>query len=68
LEGDKVMAEWLVFIGSIIGLIMASGAVFTWIGKSDDPCKHSYERIDSYNDKKIILVCRKCGKIKKLRR
>ena len=30
------------------------------------PCNHSYERVDTCNDKKMILVCRKCGKIKKL--
>ena len=31
-------------------------------------CKHSYERIDTCKDKKMILVCRRCGKIKKLRK
>ena len=30
------------------------------------PCNHSYERVDTCNDKNMILVCRKCGKIKKL--
>ena len=39
-----------------------------WIMKACDSCKHSYERIDDYNDKKMILICRRCGKIKKLRK
>lgn len=40
----------------------------TFIIKIMDDCEHSYERIDTCNDKKMILVCRKCGKIKKLRK
>ena len=31
-------------------------------------CSHSYERIDDCNDKKMVLVCQKCGKIKRLRK
>lgn len=33
-----------------------------------DSCNHCYERIDTCNDKKMILVCRRCGKIRKLRK
>lgn len=40
-------------------------ALSIWAMKACDPCNHSYERINDYNDKKIILVCYKCGKIKK---
>ena len=43
-------------------------ALSIWIMKAYDSCTHSYERIDDYNDKKMVLVCRKCGKIKKLRK
>jgi hypothetical protein len=43
-------------------------ALVVWIMKACDPCTHSYERIDNCNDKKMVLVCRHCGKIKKLRK
>ena len=43
-------------------------ALSIWVIKACDPCKHSYERADDCNDKKMILVCRRCGKIKKLRK
>ena len=33
----------------------------------DDRCKHSMEKIDSAGEY-IILVCRKCGKVKKVKR
>ena len=36
--------------------------------KISESCKHSYERMDNCNDKKMIFVCRRCGKIKKLRK
>ena len=42
--------------------------VSVWIVKACNSCNHSYERIDGVNDKKMILICRKCGKIKKLRK
>ena len=50
--------------------IITSGivALSIWVMKSCDSCNHSYERIDTCNDKKMILVCRRCGKIKKLRK
>ena len=51
--------------------IIAMGGVVAlsiWVMKACDSCKHSYERIDDCNDKKMILVCRRCGKIKKLRK
>ena len=47
----------VVFIGTLI-----------IIYKIGNDCLHSYERIDTCNDKKMILVCRRCGKIKKLRK
>ena len=62
------MLDWIGFIGSIIILAGAIGGIAVWITNSTDPCKHSYERVDGYNDKKMILVCRKCGKIKKLKK
>lgn len=43
-------------------------ALSIWVMKACDSCKHSYERIDNCNDKKMVLVCRRCGKIKKLRK
>lgn len=43
-------------------------AVTIWICNATDPCKHSYEIVDTCNDKKIVLVCRRCGKIKRLRK
>lgn len=51
----------IIAMGSVIALSI-------WFVKAYDSCKHSYERIDTYNDKKMILVCRRCGKIKKLRK
>ena len=33
----------------------------------DDRCKHSMEKIDSAGEY-VILVCRKCGKVKKVKR
>ena len=43
-------------------------ALSIWVMKACDSCNHSYERIDNCNDKKMILICRRCGKIKKLRK
>lgn len=55
----------LIFFGiiamSFIGVLVCTIII-------DDNCKHSYERMDDCNDKKMILVCRRCGKIKKLRK
>ena len=59
-----------IIIAVILGLIaMDIGAgVIVWMVKACDPCKHSYERVDNANDKNAILVCRRCGKIKKIRK
>ena len=43
-------------------------ALCVWVVKACDPCKHSYKRIDDCNDKKMVLVCSRCGKIKTLRK
>ena len=43
-------------------------ALCIWVVKACNPCPHSYERIDDCNDKKMVLVCRRCGKIKSLRK
>ena len=43
-------------------------ALCIWAVKAYNPCAHSYERIDDCNDKKMVLVCRRCGKIKSLRK
>lgn len=55
----------------IVGVILlfAVGIVLLAIlgTKMLTPCYHSYERVDTCNDKKMILVCRECGKIKYLR-
>ena len=63
------MFGWLVFVGSLVSLIVIV-VILTIVAYklTDGSCKHSYERIDDYNDKKMILICRKCGKIKKLRK
>ena len=43
-------------------------ALSVWVMKACDSCKHSYERVDDCNDKKMVLICRRCGKIKKLKK
>jgi hypothetical protein len=43
-------------------------ALSIWVMKACHSCTHSYERIDDCNDKKMVLVCQRCGKIKKLRK
>ena len=57
-------------VAVVLGIIVIGGvvALSIWVMKACDSCKHSYERIDNCNDKNMILVCRKCGKIKKLRK
>jgi hypothetical protein len=59
-----------VIVAAVVGIIVIAVvfALSIWVIKACDSCKHSYERIDDYNDKKMILVCRRCGKIKKLRK
>ena len=65
------MEVFWILVG-IVSLIVIStliiAAVSVWICNATNPCQHSYERVDTYNDKKMILVCRRCGKIKKLRK
>lgn len=51
----------------VIGTFTVAG-VTIWICKATDPCRHIYERVDICNDEKMLFVCRKCGKIKKLRK
>lgn len=57
-------------IAVALSVIVTGGvvALSIWVIKACESCKHSYERIDTCNDKKMILVCRRCGKIKKLRK
>lgn len=65
------MEACLIFIGIFIALLIGIGvllALSLWVYNVCEPCRHSYERIDTCNDKKMILVCNKCGKIKKLRK
>ena len=61
IEAIVAVVLGIVAMGSVIALSF-------WIMKVCDSCNHSYERIDNCNDKKMILVCRRCGKIKKLRK
>lgn len=60
----EVVAAIAVCVIIMVGVV----ALSIWVMKACDPCRHAYERIDTYNDKKIILVCRRCGKIKKLKK
>jgi hypothetical protein len=50
---------------TVMAIVIALGI---WVMKACDSCEHSYERIDNCNDKKMVLVFRRCGKIKKLRK
>lgn len=63
------MFDWLAFVGSLVSLIVIV-VILTIVAYklTDGSCNHSYERIDNCNDKKMVLVCRRCGKIKKLRK
>lgn len=62
------MIEAILGVGLVITVITVIIALGIWVMKACDSCKHSYERIDNCNDKKMVLVCRRCGKIKKLRK
>lgn len=63
------MMEFLAYIGVIFGILLfVAGIVGICKWACSDPCEHSYERIDTPNDKKMILVCHYCGKIKKIRK
>ncbi len=61
LEVVVVVVLAVVAMGGVVALSI-------WVMKACDSCHHSYERIDTYNDKNMILVCRRCGKIKKLKK
>lgn len=66
------MIEAVTVAAVVLGSIAISGAIIAalsiWVIKALNSCNHSYERVDTYSDKKMILVCDKCGKIKKLRK
>ena len=61
-------------IEAILGIVVSLIATAIIVGlsllvlKVCDSCNHCYERIDTCNDKKMVLVCSRCGKIKKLRK
>ena len=59
-----------VLMSVVLALVFMAGmvAIGIWVVKVCDSCQHSYERVDDSNDKKMILVCRKCGKIKQLKK
>lgn len=65
------MIVFLILISIVVSIcviaMLIAGAIL-WICRVTNPCKHSYERINGYNDKKMTLVCQKCGKIKRLRK
>lgn len=66
-----MMEIFWILIGVLAVIVIAAftvAAVTIWICKTTDPCRHAYERVDACNDKKMILVCCKCGKIKKLKK
>ena len=60
--------EFAEFIGVFVALFVVCVVAVIWVTSPQCGCNHSYERIDDCNDKKMILVCRRCGKIKKLRK
>lgn len=62
------MVEVILSFVLSITVMAIIAALSIWVMKACDPCTHSYERIDDYNDKKMVLVCRRCGKIKRLRK
>jgi hypothetical protein len=61
---EEAILSVVIAITVITGVV----ALSIWVMKACNACQHSYERIDNCNDKKMILVCRRCGKIKKLRK
>ena len=63
------MTGILIFFGVILGILVLVGGICVlakWTMSED--CDHCWERIDTCNDKKMILVCNRCGKIKKIRK
>lgn len=62
------MIEAILSVVLAIAVTAGVMALSIWFLKACYPCNHYYERIDDCNDKKMILVCSHCGKIKKLRK
>lgn len=62
------MMEVILSVALAITTMAIVAALSVWVMKACCPCEHSYERIDDCNDKKMVLVCRRCGKIKRLRK
>ena len=65
------MTGFLIFAGVIASILLLAvliAGLSIWACRATNPCNHCYERIDDCNDKKMVLVCRKCGKIRKLRK
>ena len=62
------LIECVCIIALIILPGVAMAGLLLWLYKTETRCRHSYERIDDCNDKDMVLVCRRCGKIKKLKK
>lgn len=62
------MMEVILSVVLTIIVMVSIAALSIWIMKACKSCNHSYERIDDYNDKRMVLVCRRCGKTKRLRK
>jgi hypothetical protein len=59
---------WLLIFGFIVVVTIVFSGVIVWIYKPSHYCNHSYERVDIYNNKKMTLVCKRCGKIKRFKK
>lgn len=62
------MIEVILSVVLAITVMASAIALSILVLKACYPCNHYYERIDTCNDKKMVLVCSRCGKIKKLRK
>lgn len=62
------MEGLIAIIVAAVGMMSIVVGLVLLVLKVCDSCNHCYERIDTCNDKKMILVCSRCGKIKKLRK
>ena len=59
---------WLAIIMSCVFFILAIIIPFIVVGYIDrEKCLHTFEKVDS-SEKQVILVCERCGKIKKVKR
>lgn len=59
---------WLAIIISCVFFILAIIIPFIVISYIDrEKCLHTFEKVDS-SEKQIILVCERCGKVKKVKR